>query len=93
MEEHREGVVKDAIGILHRLPDINRKVCEYMIKFLRVFADPVHHSVTKMNVHNLAMVFAPNFLRCPSDNPTTIFENTKYEQAFLRMLITAKGDI
>lgn len=40
-----------------------------------------------MGVANLAMVFAPNFLRCPSDNPQVIFENTKYEQAFVRTLI------
>jgi hypothetical protein len=41
-----------------------------------------------MNVFNLAMVFAPNFLRCPSVNLTTIFENSKYEQIFLKTLIT-----
>lgn len=40
-----------------------------------------------MNVVNLAMVFAPNFLRCPSVNLTTIFENSKYEQTFLKTLI------
>lgn len=40
-----------------------------------------------MNVVNLAMVFAPNFLRCPSANLTTIFENSKYEQTFLKTLI------
>lgn len=40
-----------------------------------------------MNVFNLAMVFAPNFLRCPSVNLTTIFENSKYEQIFLKTLI------
>jgi hypothetical protein len=34
------------------------------------------------------MVFAPNFLRCPSESLTTVFENSKYEQAFLRTLIT-----
>lgn len=43
---------------------------------------------TLMNVFNLAMVFAPNFLRCPSVNLTTIFENSKYEQIFLKTLIT-----
>lgn len=41
-----------------------------------------------MNVFNLAMVFAPNFLRCPSVNLKTIFENSKYEQMFLKTLIT-----
>ena len=48
-----------------------------------------------MTVNNLAMVFAPNFLRCPSDNPQTIFENAKLEQNFVRNLIlhlNAKGE-
>lgn len=58
-----------------------------MIKFLQVVADPTNQNTTKMSVSNLAMVFAPNFLRCPSDNPQTIFENTKYEQSFLKQLI------
>src|SRR4051812_46488813 len=40
-----------------------------------------------MNVHNLSMIFAPNFLRCPSDNLAIIFENTKYEQTFMRTLL------
>lgn len=52
------------------------------------FADPQVIQHTLMNVVNLAMVFAPNFLRCPSVNLTTIFENSKYEQLFLKTLIT-----
>lgn len=40
-----------------------------------------------MNVQNLAMVFAPNLLRCPSEKLTTVLENSKYEQAFLRTLL------
>lgn len=88
--EEKEGIAIDAYDILKKLPDINHKVCDYMIRFLKIFGDPIYHKITKMNVHNLGMVFAPNFLRCPSDNPTTIFENTKFEQAFLRSLITSK---
>lgn len=40
-----------------------------------------------MDVNNLAMVMAPNCLRCQSDDPRIIFENTRKEMAFLRMLI------
>ena len=40
-----------------------------------------------MSISNLAMVFAPNFLRCPSEDPQVIFENTKYEQTWLRILL------
>ena len=58
-----------------------------MVKFLQIVAEPTNQGATKMTVNNLAMVFAPNFLRCPSDNPQVIFENTKYEQSFLKQLI------
>ena len=33
------------------------------------------------------MVYAPNLLRCPSEKLTTVLENSKYEQAFLRSLL------
>lgn len=54
---------------------------------MQEFTDPSIIKETLMNVNNLAMVFAPNFLRCPSESLTTVFENSKYEQAFLRTLI------
>jgi len=40
-----------------------------------------------MTISNLGMVFAPSFLRCPSDNPQTIFENSKVEQDFVKTLL------
>ncbi|EGF77726.1 hypothetical protein BATDEDRAFT_91387 [Batrachochytrium dendrobatidis JAM81] len=76
-----------AIRIVDGLPDINRKVVRFMIQFLKIIAEARNQPITKMTVGNLAMVFAPNFLRCPSDNPATIFENTKFEQAFLKVLM------
>ncbi|KAJ3038608.1 hypothetical protein HDV00_000452 [Rhizophlyctis rosea] len=66
-----------AYALVDTLPDINRMVVYYMIQFLRVMAEPANQAYTKMTIGNIAMVWAPNFLRCPSDNPTTIFENTK----------------
>lgn len=54
---------------------------------LQVFAQPSNVAVTKMDVNNLAMVMAPNCLRCQSDDPRIIFENTRKEMSFLRMLI------
>ena len=41
-----------------------------------------------MGVDNIAMVWAPNFLRCPSDDHVLIFENTRKEMAFVRLLLT-----
>ncbi|KAI8096129.1 Rho GTPase activation protein [Thamnidium elegans] len=76
-----------AIAIINGLPDTNRRIALFTISFLQEFTDPSIIKHTLMNVNNLAMVFAPNFLRCPSESLTTVFENSKYEQAFLRTLI------
>ena len=69
----------------------NRRVCKYVIRVLQIFSQPQYSKITKMTVNNVAMVFGPNFLRCPSDNPQVIFENTKYEQSFLKTLITSSN--
>ncbi|KAJ0023254.1 hypothetical protein NQD34_003153 [Periophthalmus magnuspinnatus] len=76
-----------AIAVVQSLPELNRLVLCYFIHFLQVFAQPTNVAVTKMDVNNLAMVMAPNCLRCQSDDPRIIFENTRKEMAFLRMLI------
>lgn len=76
-----------AIAIVNQLPDINRLVLCYLIRFLQVFAAQENAQVTKMDVNNLAMVMAPNCLRCESDDPRVIFENTRKEMGFIRTLI------
>ncbi|XP_078467409.1 rho GTPase-activating protein 39 isoform X2 [Lampetra planeri] len=76
-----------AVGVVHALPDINRLVLCYLIHFLQVFASPANVALTKMDVSNLAMVMAPNCLRCESEEPRVIFENTRKEMSFLRTLI------
>ncbi|KAJ8016557.1 hypothetical protein DPEC_G00008480 [Dallia pectoralis] len=76
-----------AISVVQSMPDLSRLVLCYFIHFLQVFAQPVNVSKTKMDVNNLAMVMAPNCLRCQSDDPRVIFENTRKEMSFLRMLI------
>ena len=54
---------------------------------LQVFAAEENVAVTKMDVNNLAMVMAPNCLRCESDDPKVIFDNTRKEMAFMRLLV------
>ncbi|KXS12662.1 hypothetical protein M427DRAFT_502256 [Gonapodya prolifera JEL478] len=90
--EKRNEATENAWDIVKQLPPLSRAVANYMVQFLRIVADPEHQKITKMTLNNLAMVFAPNFLRCPSDNPTLIFENTKFEQSFLKLLIMSGGD-
>lgn len=79
--------VDEAIRILDELPEVNRMTLKYLIKFLQVIGAPRYQPQTKMTISNLAMVFAPNVLRCPSDNPLVILANSKFEQNFLRILI------
>ncbi|XP_048464369.1 rho GTPase-activating protein 39 [Rhincodon typus] len=76
-----------AVAVVASLPEINRLVLGYLIHFLQIFAQPVNVSKTKMDVNNLAMVMAPNCLRCQSDDPRIIFENTRKEMSFIRLLI------
>ena len=52
-----------------------------------MFAAEENALVTKMDVNNLAMVMAPNCLRCQSHEPHIIFENTRKEMGFIRTLI------
>ncbi|KAG8197074.1 hypothetical protein JTE90_004341 [Oedothorax gibbosus] len=76
-----------AVAIVEKLPEINRLVLSYLIRFLQVFAAEQNATVTKMDASNLAMVMAPNCLRCMSDDPRVIFENTRKEMAYIKMLI------
>ncbi|KAI9012756.1 hypothetical protein BC832DRAFT_547929 [Gaertneriomyces semiglobifer] len=69
------GVGPRARQVITRIPEDNRHVVEYMLSFLREFVKWEKH--TKMGVGNLAMVFAPSFLRCPSEDVGVIFESTK----------------
>ena len=51
------------------------------------FAAPEIAAVTKMDANNLAMVMAPNCLRCDSDDPQVMFDNARKEMGFIRVLI------
>lgn len=64
------------------------QVLTYLISFLQLFNAPEVVSQTKMDSANLAMVFAPNCLRCTSTDPRVILENARKEMTFLKCLIT-----
>lgn len=64
------------------------QVLTYLIHFLQEFSQPEVVVNTKMDSSNLAMVFAPNILRCTSQDPKVILENTRKEMNFIRTLIT-----
>ena len=80
--------IKDRLqDLTNRLPELNRLTLMYLVKYLQLFARSDVASVTKMDASNLATVFAPNCLRCPSQDPCVILENTRKEMSFVKGLI------
>eukprot|EP01130_Rhizamoeba_saxonica_P011677 TRINITY_DN485_c0_g1_i1.p1 TRINITY_DN485_c0_g1~~TRINITY_DN485_c0_g1_i1.p1 ORF type:complete len:399 (-),score=81.40 TRINITY_DN485_c0_g1_i1:37-1233(-) len=79
--------VEDALKIYKKLPKLYRRVVRFVVNYLRHMAKEENVPVTKMSIANLSMVFAPNFLRCPSEDPSVIFTTQKHQQTFVRLLI------
>ena len=75
------------MAIFNKLPPLNSKVVKHLIKFLALMAEPDVARVTFMTLENLAMVFAPSLLRCPSEDPMMILANAKKECQYLKNLI------
>ncbi|KAG7212405.1 hypothetical protein KM043_012723 [Ampulex compressa] len=82
-----EASAASVAALVDRLPDLNRRVLCHLIRFLQIFARPEVVARTKMDANNLAMVMAPNVLRCTSQDPRVILENARKEMAFVRTLI------
>ncbi|KAI8086548.1 uncharacterized protein BX664DRAFT_282580 [Halteromyces radiatus] len=80
--------IDTVMDIVGRLPDVNRRVLLYIIGFLQEFLAPDVRKNTLMTVNNLAMVFAPNFLRCPlTDDLNLALQQSKHEQRFVQTLL------
>jgi hypothetical protein len=70
-----------------RASPLTRQCVAFLVKLL---VDIVRNSdENKMTVRNLAIVFAPSFLRCPSDDPMVMLTNSKYETQFTVLLLEA----
>ncbi|KAI0259211.1 hypothetical protein BC834DRAFT_1018360 [Gloeopeniophorella convolvens] len=72
---------------VERLPTANRRVVLFVISFLQLFLDERVLTATKMTSANLALVMAPNLLRCGSDSMSVVFNNAQYEQTFVHNLL------
>lgn len=53
----------------------------------QLFSQPEVVNQTKMDASNLAMVFAPNVLRCRSQDSHVVLENARKAMAFMKTLI------
>jgi len=89
VEAARSEDPENSVALVQKLPKLNRRVVYFVIEYLRKVAQPENVPKTKMSIQNLAMVFAPNFLRCPSVDPSMIFNTQKHQQTFVRHLIEA----
>lgn len=65
------------IAIVRRLPTINRRVVLFIISFLQLFLEEKVLANTKMTAANMALVMAPNLLRCNSDSMKIVFTNAQ----------------
>jgi hypothetical protein len=65
------------VTMVGRLPTINRRVVLFVISFLQLFLEPKIQKVTKMTPVNLALVMAPNLLRCNSESMAVVFTNSQ----------------
>jgi Rho GTPase-activating protein 39 len=65
------------VRMVERLPTINRRVVLFVISFLQQFLDERTMEATKMTPANLALVMAPNLLRCNSESMAVVFTNAQ----------------
>ncbi|KIP02863.1 hypothetical protein PHLGIDRAFT_122081 [Phlebiopsis gigantea 11061_1 CR5-6] len=75
------------VRLVARLPTIHRRVVLFVVSFLQLFLDGRVQAATKMTAANLALVLAPNVLRCASASMAVVFTNAQYEQAFVHSLL------
>jgi hypothetical protein len=78
---------ENACCLVDQLPAINRLVLAKLLQLLQSFCKNEVVSITKMDVSNLAMVIAPNVLKCESEDPQMILMNSRKEMEFMKTLI------
>ncbi len=75
------------VKIIQRLPTVNRRVVLFVISFLQLFVEDKVQAVTKMTPANLALVMAPNLLRCSSESMSVVFTNAQSVRSLLIIVL------
>ena len=79
----KPGTNRDGVSqLLQSLPRANLCTLKALALFLRELSES--SSVTLMGLDNFAIVFAPCWLRNPSDDPATLLVNANKEIAFAK---------
>ena len=76
-------------GLLDLIPAVNRAVIHHVISFLRRVVSLSH--INRMSASNLAIVFAPAFLRDEVTDPMQMLHNTKFAAQFVCHLIEGES--
>src|SRR5689334_20839909 len=69
--------------VIQQLPSLNQKVIYFMLSLIRELMKPEIVEATKMGKENLAVVFAPSFLRCPYQDYNKALTAADKEKGFL----------
>ncbi|CAE6459220.1 unnamed protein product [Rhizoctonia solani] len=75
------------VALVKQLPTNNRRVLLFVISFVQLFLPESVQSVTKMTSANMALVMAPNLLRCDSESMAVVFTNARFEHMFVHNLL------
>ncbi|KEP51455.1 Rho GTPase-activating-like protein [Rhizoctonia solani 123E] len=75
------------VALVKELPTNNRRVLLFVISFLQLFLSESVQTVTKMTSANMALVMAPNLLRCDSESMAIVFTNARFEHMFVHHLL------
>jgi len=82
---------EECIATVNKLPPLNKECLAHLVRFLREVAKPENIEKTKMNVHNLCVVFAPVMFRCPSTDMAELMVNLQKEKLFLANIIESSA--
>ena len=72
---------------LSQLPEVNRETIKYLVKFLQELIEEKNVPKTRMNLENVAIVFAPTMLKCPHSDTKILLANSRFEKSFVIALI------
>ncbi|KAJ4455341.1 putative Rho GTPase activation protein [Paratrimastix pyriformis] len=75
-------------GLLAEFPSPNRMLLKYLVRFLRLISLEPYVTTNKMTTNNVALMFAPNIIRNPSQDPFEILKRSQMEIRFMTNLLT-----
>jgi hypothetical protein len=88
LEAGKSSDIKQSVVIFNSLMGANQATIDFLLAFLVELLETKH--VTLMDTGNLALVFCPNLLKNPDDDPMKFALNSENERRFVVSLIEAK---